>query len=101
MKKAKEPKITEESTDFFESMPFALNDSPWRAGHFVYRDDATIDHYEENTSGSIENEIKTTSIITLVLVLITAVALGLLIWKGLVSVKGDVNQVTSTTLYEL
>jgi hypothetical protein len=95
MKKAKEPKITEESTDFFESMPFALNDSPWRAGHFVYRDDAT------NTSGSIENEIKTTSIITLVLVLITAVALGLLIWKGLVSVKGDVNQVTSTTLYEL
>ena len=93
-----------DSTDFFEAMPMAVSDAPWRAGHFVYRDDAAIDQYDEkhdNTGNSIENEIKTTAIITLVLVLITAVALSLFIWRGLSTVKGNINQVTDSTSYEL
>lgn len=104
MKNSKQTELPVESTEFFETMPMAANDSPWRAGHFVYRDDAAIDPYDDtfaDKGNTIEREIKTTAIITLVLVLITAVALSLFIWSGLTSVKGTVNQVTDTTSYEL
>ncbi len=104
MKKSKKPATPVELTDFFETMPMAMNDSAWRGGHFVYRDDAVMDHYHEkqrDTTNTIEKEIKTTAIITLVLVLITAVALSLFIWRGLNTIKGNVNQITDTTSYEL
>lgn len=97
MKKSKKPPTPVESTDFFETMPMT-------ASHFVYRDDASINPYDENInndSHSIESEIKTTAIVTLVLVMITAVALSLFIWRGLSTVKGNMNQVTGPTSYEL
>ncbi len=104
MKKSKQSQIPMESTDFFETMPMTLNDAPWSDSHFVYRDDASIDPYDgsyANSGNSIENEIKTTAIITLVLVLITAVALSLFIWQGLGAVKGNMNQPIGATSSEL
>ena len=110
MKKSKQQQVPSQehepidSTEFFETMPISISDAPWRADHFVYRDDAVIDHHDEkydNPGKNIESEIKTTAIITLVLVLITAVALSLFIWRGLTTVKGNINQLTDTTSYEL
>ena len=89
----KAPKQTkpEEATEFFETMPMTAN-------HFVYRDDVTEDSKTQYSHSDIHQEIKTTAIITLVLVAITAVALGLLIWRGLSTVKGSMNQVSDMRL---
>lgn len=73
MKDTRKPAQPDETTDFFESMPMT-------AGHYVYRDD-TMDAEAEHDS--IQNEIRTTAIITLVLVAIVAVALGVLVWQGI------------------
>lgn len=83
----------EDQVDFFETMPMT-------AGHFVFRDDATK-VITENSSHDIAQEIKTTAIVTLVLVLVTAVALSLLIWRGLDTIRGTVNPTASTTNLEL
>ena len=83
----------EEPVDFFEAMPMT-------AGHFVFRDDAT-DSIQEDTSSSLAQEIKTTAIVTLVLVLVTAVALSLLIWRGLDTIRGTVDPTANATSFEL
>ena len=83
----------EEPVDFFEAMPMT-------AGHFVFRDDA-IDHIDQDKSDDITQEIKTTAIITLVLVLITAVALSLLIWRGLDTIRGTVSPTAGAPSLEL
>lgn len=81
-----------ESTDFFETMPMS-------AGHFVFRDDAIA--LDEKNHDDRAQEIKTTAIITLVLVMITAVALGLIVWKGLETIRGTVSPAPNVTSPEL
>jgi hypothetical protein len=83
---------SQEPVDFFETMPMA-------AGHFVFRDD-TIE-LEDKNHDDITGEIKATAIITLVLVLVTAVALGLLVWRGLDTIRGTVNPTANATSLEL
>lgn len=95
------PVTTEEaeSVEFYEAMPMAASDSPWRAGHFVYRDDVMDAPMEE--SSHLRDEIKTTAIITLVLVAVTAVALGLIIWRGLGTLEAGSGQTANSPQYEL
>jgi len=95
MSKSKKSLKAEETdpADFFETMPMT-------AGHFVYRDDA-MGALNEKDSISIEDEIKTTAIITLVLVLVTAIALGLLIWRGLDTIKGTTTPTANSSSLEL
>ncbi|MEO7617370.1 MAG: hypothetical protein ABIS59_00850 [Candidatus Saccharibacteria bacterium] len=81
-----------ESTDFFETMPMT-------AGHFVFRDD-TIE-LEDKNHDDLAHEIKATAIITLVLVLVTAVALSLLVWRGLDTIRGTVSPTADATSLEL
>jgi hypothetical protein len=89
--KVKKATTSDESTDFFEAMPMT-------AGHFVFRDDVVDD---EMTHSNIQDEIRTTAIVTLVLVAIVAVALSLLVWQGLGTIKGITAPTANATSTEL
>ncbi len=78
-----------ESTDFFEAMPMT-------AGHFVFRDDSIDENFaSEEDHQKLQDEIRTTAIITLVLVAVVAVALSVLLWGGLGALKGSLPHTTS------
>lgn len=66
----------ESSEEFYETMPMA-------ASHYVYRDDALPVEAAPN--------VRRTAIITLVLVAIVALAVGLLIAKGLDLIRTDMS----------
>lgn len=62
--------------EFYETMPMTAS------SHYVYRDDAPA---------QAEPNVRRTAIITLVLVAIVALAVGLIIAKGLSLVQGEVG----------
>ncbi len=93
-------KAAGESTDFFETLSMT-------ADHYIFHDDTVdtswdqeVDNYALLNESDVQSEIKTTAIITLVLVLITSVALGLIVWRGLTSLQNTTNS-TNATSYEL
>lgn len=76
--------IDVDTTEFYESIPMA-------SSHFAYRDD-TIEMPETHVRTNKQDEFKTTAIVTLVLVTVTAVALGLIVWNGLGTLGIDSSQ---------
>lgn len=75
----------EHTEEFYETMPMAV--SP----HYVYRDDAIEAPIE------VTPNARRTAIITLVLVALVAVAMGLLIVKGLGLIRGDLSSPVTNT----
>ena len=100
MRKTQSP-TTEESTDFFETLSMT-------ADHYIFHDDSEDSHGREEADNyallnkpDIASEMKTTAIITLVLVLITSVALGIIIWRSLATMQGAVHANSTANSYEL
>ena len=95
MNKPDQPLETEkiESDNFFETMPMM-------ADHFAYRDDSDS-YLELSPDAKMERQIRSTAIITLLLVAIAALALGVLVWRGLNTIQGAVSPTTDATSFEL
>ncbi len=83
-KRTTKPGDSRREDEFYESMPGVMND-------YYYRRDEENDNFDEaqstNQTRHMGREAKTTAIITILLTIVVAIAMGLLFIKGIDLIK--------------